>query len=269
MEGRCLPLGPSNMLLRGSDLRNTAWVVGVVVYAGKETKAQLNNSGAQSKRSRLEVHLNRETLILGAMLVGLCVVGAVGLEVWLGERKILDLPYYGGSVDYHGAAGEGALNWFSCLIRYQILVPISLYISMELVRLGQSYLMVKDAQMYDEKSDTPLQVRALNINEDLGQIKYVLSDKTGTLTENRMEFHACSIGGTDYSQQSTVPQGAGEEELGLGMGEAGEGGTGGEEVGSECRGGGLVRLGIRDAVLHNHQIIKSSNDQMTHCWGEV
>ncbi|KAK6140432.1 hypothetical protein DH2020_025816 [Rehmannia glutinosa] len=70
---------------------------------------------------------------------------------------------------------------------------------MELVRVGQAFFMIRDNRMYDEASNSRFQCRALNINEDLGQIKYIFSDKTGTLTENKMEFQCASIGGKDYS----------------------------------------------------------------------
>lgn len=69
---------------------------------------------------------------------------------------------------------------------------------MELVRLGQSYFMIEDKDMYDSKSGSRFQCRSLNINEDLGQIRYVFSDKTGTLTENKMEFQRASIHGKSY-----------------------------------------------------------------------
>lgn len=68
------------------------------------------------------------------------------------------------------------------------MIPLSLYISIEVIKLGQNYLMAHDIEMYDEERDKKMMCRSLNIPEELGQIKYVLSDKTGTLTENKMIF---------------------------------------------------------------------------------
>ena len=75
---------------------------------------------------------------------------------------------------------DGDWRYFShflmAVIVFQIMIPISLYISMKLVHVGQVFFMIRDTQMYDETSDSRFQCRALNINENLGQIKYVLSD---------------------------------------------------------------------------------------------
>lgn len=199
-----VPLSAGNMLLRGCVLRNSEWAVGLVAYAGPDTKAMLNNSGAQSKRSRLEKQMNRETLVLAGILAVLCAVGAIGMGVWLNEHDTRRVPWYGRGGEYHGRAGEALLNFFSLIILLQILVPISLYISLELVRLFQALLMQCDLQLYHAPADERLKCRALNINEDLGQIRYVFSDKTGTLTQNRMVFHAASVAGVDYSHATRV-----------------------------------------------------------------
>lgn len=80
----------------------------------------------------------------------------------------------------------------------QTVIPLPLYVSVEIVKLGQVYFINNDAELYYEPIDKRMECRALNITEDLGQIEYIFSDKTGTLTENQMEFKSCTIGGTDY-----------------------------------------------------------------------
>ncbi|CAN0908731.1 Phospholipid-transporting ATPase 1 [Linum grandiflorum] len=210
IDGKRLSLGPSNIILRGCDLKNTAWVLGVAVYCGPETKAMLNSSGSPSKRSRLETSMNFEIIILSLFLVVLCTVVSVFAAIWLrSHRDELDtMPFYRRkdyskgvpvNFNYYGWGMEIVFTFLMAAIVFQIMIPISLYISMELVRVGQAYFMIRDSQMYDEASNSRFQCRALNINEDLGQIKYVFSDKTGTLTENKMEFQCASIWGVDYS----------------------------------------------------------------------
>lgn len=80
----------------------------------------------------------------------------------------------------------------------QVLIPISLYVSIEVVKWAQVYMINNDIELYHDESNTPMVCRALNIPEDLGQIQYVFSDKTGTLTENKMVFKRCTVGGQDY-----------------------------------------------------------------------
>ncbi|XP_027343914.1 phospholipid-transporting ATPase 1-like [Abrus precatorius] len=211
VDGKKLSLGSSNIVLRGCELKNTTWALGVAVYCGRETKAMLNSSGAPSKRSRLETRMNFEIIMLSFFLVALCTVTSVCAAVWLKRHKdeLNLLPYYRkldfseeGEVEsykYYGWGLEIFFTFLMSVIVFQVMIPISLYISMELVRVGQAYFMIGDNRMYDETTKSRFQCRALNINEDLGQIKYVFSDKTGTLTENKMEFQCASIWGVDYS----------------------------------------------------------------------
>ncbi|XP_051121058.1 phospholipid-transporting ATPase 1-like [Andrographis paniculata] len=215
VDGKRISLGPSNIILRGCELKNTDWAIGIAVYAGRETKAMLNNSGAPSKRSRLETRMNREIIFLSVFLVVLCTIVSICHGIWLRNHdNELDLMQFYRKKDYskdededynyYGWGMEIFLVFLMSVIVFQIMIPISLYISMELVRVGQAFFMIRDTRLYDESSNSRFQCRALNINEDLGQIKYVFSDKTGTLTENKMEFQCASIGGVDYSNSEDL-----------------------------------------------------------------
>ncbi|KAE9467934.1 hypothetical protein C3L33_00154, partial [Rhododendron williamsianum] len=97
-------------------------------------------------------------------------------------------------------------SFFHCvtaLILYGYLIPISLYVSIEVVKVLQAMFINKDIHMYDEESGTPAQARTSNLNEELGQVDTILSDKTGTLTCNQMDFLKCSIAGMAYGTRSS------------------------------------------------------------------
>lgn len=210
INGKKVSLGPSNIILRGCELKNTNWLIGIAVYTGSDTKVMLNNSGAPSKRSRLESHMNRETIFLSILLVLICTIAMVLAGIWLfvHQDELGTMPFYRKddfqqknkeTYNWYGKGWMTVFTFMSSVILFQIMIPISLYISMELVRLGQAFFMIQDNQMYHEATKSRFQCRALNINEDLGQIKYVFSDKTGTLTENKMEFRSASVYGSDFS----------------------------------------------------------------------
>ncbi|TNN12766.1 putative phospholipid-transporting ATPase VD, partial [Schistosoma japonicum] len=95
-------------------------------------------------------------------------------------------------------AYQGFLNFWRFVIIFQTIIPLPLYVTIEFVKMHQVWHMNNDLKLYDSKLDRRIEIRAFNIPEDLGQIEYVFTDKTGTLTENKMKFQRASINGNDY-----------------------------------------------------------------------
>ncbi|CCG81132.2 Phospholipid-translocating P-type ATPase domain-containing protein [Taphrina deformans PYCC 5710] len=195
-------ISAETLLLRGSSLRNTAWVIGVVVFTGDDTKIMQNSGASPSKRSRISRELNWTIISNFFILFLMCVVCAIANGIYLNHRSSTFNVFDQGSQAGSAAAG-GVVTFFTCLILFQNLVPISLYISIEIVKTLQAYFIYSDVDMYHHELDYPCTPKSWNISDDLGQIEYIFSDKTGTLTQNVMEFKKCTINGIAYGEAYT------------------------------------------------------------------
>lgn len=197
------PVAPSAVLLRGSSLRNTDWVVGGAIFTGHDTKVMQNSVEAPAKRSTIERNLDYVVGVMFALLVTLATITGIVTGVWTKER-LPDMWYLmpedaPTQFDPTNAPAVGFFGSITSLVLYGYLIPISLYVSIEMVKVGQAFWFInRDAQMYDKETDTWARARTSNLNEELGQVANILSDKTGTLTQNRMEFKQVSIAGQDF-----------------------------------------------------------------------
>lgn len=127
-----------------------------------------------------------------------------------GSLSFFEFGSIGGS-----PAVDGIVTFWTAVILFQNLVPISLYISIEIVKLAQAYFIYSDVNMYYDKIDYPCTPKSWNISDDLGQIEYIFSDKTGTLTQNVMEFRKCTINGVPYGEAYTEAQAGMDKRAGV------------------------------------------------------
>jgi phospholipid-transporting ATPase len=196
-----LPLQPDQLLLRGATLRNTPWVHGVVVFTGHETKLMRNATATPIKRTAVERQLNIQILMLVGILITLSIVSSVGDLIIRTTHKSELVYLYQSSTS---AGKQFISDIFTYWVLYSNLVPISLFVTIEVVKYYHAILINDDLDMYYDKMDTPAVCRTSSLVEELGQVGYIFSDKTGTLTCNQMEFKQCSIGGIQYADE--VPE---------------------------------------------------------------
>ncbi|KAL0961560.1 hypothetical protein UPYG_G00355480 [Umbra pygmaea] len=202
LEGRrAVPLGPEQILLRGACLRNTQWVHGMVVYTGHDTKLMQNSTRPPLKLSSVERTTNSLILALFTCLLAISLGCSAGQTVWKTQHG--DKAWYM-DLNYGGAANFG-LNFLTFIILFNNLIPISLLVTLEVIKFVQAYFINWDMDMHYEPSDTSAVARTSNLNEELGQVKYIFSDKTGTLTCNVMQFKKCTIAGFAYGHNTETP----------------------------------------------------------------
>lgn len=206
-ERQVYALDPSQILLRDSKLRNTTFVYGVVIFTGHDSKVMQNATQSPSKRSGIERKMDYIIYILFTFLVLISLISSIGFAVetkykmpkwWFLQPKNTTNLY-----DPRKPALSGIFHLVTALILYGYLIPISLYVSIEVVKVLQAMFINQDIQMYDDESGNPAQARTSNLNEELGQVDTILSDKTGTLTCNQMDFLKCSIAGVSYGVRSS------------------------------------------------------------------
>ncbi|KAF3431702.1 hypothetical protein FNV43_RR26434 [Rhamnella rubrinervis] len=211
IEEQQYPLSPQQLLLRDSKLRNTDYVYGVVVFTGHDTKVMQNSTDPPSKRSKIEKKMDKIIYFLFCVLFLLASVGSVffgivtedDLESGTMKRWYLRPDDSRVFFDPKRAPSAAIYHFLSALMLYGFFIPISLYVSVEIVKVLQSIFINQDIHMYYEEADKPAHARTSNLNEELGQVDTILSDKTGTLTCNSMEFIKCSVAGTAYGRGST------------------------------------------------------------------
>ncbi|XP_060098563.1 phospholipid-transporting ATPase IF isoform X3 [Heteronotia binoei] len=205
------PLGPESLLLRGARLKNTKEIFGVAVYTGMETKMALNYKSKSQKRSAVEKSMNSFLIIYLIILLFEAILSTILKYAWQSEER-WDEPWYNQKTEHERNSSKILTfisDFLAFMVLYNFIIPISLYVTVEMQKFLGSFFIGWDLDLYHEETTQKAQVNTSDLNEELGQVEYVFTDKTGTLTENEMQFQQCSINGVKYHEINgkLVPEG--------------------------------------------------------------
>ncbi|RXN31097.1 phospholipid-transporting ATPase IC-like protein [Labeo rohita] len=194
-------LDTDHLLLRGTVLQNTDKAYGLVIYTGADSKILQNCGKLKLKKTRVEILLNKTVLVILLSMLTAALLLAVGAGLF--EHRVSP-QYEVVSVLQRDSSPAylGFITFWGYIILLSPSMPMSLYITFEVIHMVHCLLIGWDIEMYWEDNNSPAQARTTTLNEELGQVGHLLSDKTGTLTQNRLLFRQCFIAGHIYGDMS-------------------------------------------------------------------
>ncbi|XP_067890257.1 phospholipid-transporting ATPase IH isoform X2 [Heterodontus francisci] len=198
------PLGSENVLLRGATLKNTQNIYGVAIYTGMETKMALNYQSKSQKRSAVEKSMNAFLIIYLCILISKALITTVLKYMWQSD-SVRDEPWFNMKTQTERQRNEflsSFTDFLAFMVLFNYIIPVSMYVTVEMQKFLGSYFITWDEEMFDNEIREGPIVNTSDLNEELGQVEYIFTDKTGTLTENNMEFIECCIDGHVHVQRS-------------------------------------------------------------------
>ena len=193
-----IPLSAKQLLLKGAKLKNTPFAIGIIVYVGHDCKIMKNAKDPVTKYSSLERLMNIGLVAIFIFQAILCIIAAILRGHYYKSNNLDDVDPYGFGYTKYRYGIESFLNYFTYMLLLNTLIPISLIISLEIVKIVQGRFMAWDRYAYSHLRKRWLTPNSVSLNEECGLVKYIFSDKTGTLTCNKMQFKYCVIGDVCY-----------------------------------------------------------------------
>ena len=212
-----IPLSAKQLLLKGAKLKNTPWVIGIVVYVGHDCKIMKNAKDPVTKYSSLERLMNIGLIAIFIIQAILCILAAIFRGFYYNHNNLDDFDRHPSGFGYtkYSYGVESFLNYFTYMLLLNTLIPISLIITLEVVKLIQGRFMTCDEYGYSHVRKRWIQPNSVSLNEECGLVKYIFSDKTGTLTCNKMQFKYCVIGDVCYQYMRGNPDENSKQEIDL------------------------------------------------------
>ena len=188
----------TSFLLKGSILKNTNWIIGMVVYTGMENKIILNGKKPRLKMSKIEKRLNYYLLFVFCFLMICCSFCSVFHHFEYKKHK----NFYNNFISVERSINtESFIVFFTYFLLLNTFIPISLVVSTEIIKMIQGIIITWDVSLYSKFRHTFCKVKTVSIIEELGNINFVFSDKTGTLTKNQLHFKYCIIDDKYYEYE--------------------------------------------------------------------
>ena len=193
-----IPLSAKQLLLKGAKLKNTPFIIGIAVYVGHDCKIMKNAKDPVTKYSKLEKLMNFGLITIFIFQAILCIIAAILRGYYYHHNYLDDVDPNGFGYTRYAYVLESVLNYFTYMLLLNTLIPISLIITLEVVKIIQGAFMKCDITSYSHIRKKWLYPNSVSLNEQCGLVKYIFSDKTGTLTCNKMQFKYCVIGDVCY-----------------------------------------------------------------------
>ena len=196
-----------NFILRGMVLRQTNYIIGTAIYIGHNTKYIINSPKLKNKKSKLEKKMNKLVLFIFCFQICLSFISSI-INLYQNQNKFGFINNFIEINNNQNLNDHKLLKFIKIIGTWIIImtnfVPISLLTTFVFSKLCYGYFISKDIDMINKENMRGAKVHSSNLNEELGQVKYIFTDKTGTLTQNKMKFRCFTVGTNSFGDYNNI-----------------------------------------------------------------